>query len=231
VLRRSTTAFIASFLFRRQRGKQVRPVASDDAAYFGVDLSDVVEALLNLLADHLELFPTERAAVQEFDWHLFAPPRRGVGQELNDAVGEASRNARAAGYTPNAIARIISTPSDVSMFSRLPEADQRAILRQADDKEFERYVTHAHMKIRAPMREERRSNQVDVTMPAVRRFPAPSSSASAPPPPSMPPCAAMIATSWCSALPSRRTPRRLAIDLEGGRVGEVKKGEMNQDPN
>jgi hypothetical protein len=152
-------------------------------------------------------------------------------KRLNEAVGEASRNARAAGYTPNAIARIISTPSDVSMFSRLPEVDQRAILRQADDKEFERYVTHAHMKIRAPMREERRSNQVDVTMPAVRRFPAPSSSASAPPPPSMPPCAAMIATSWCSALPSRRTPRRLAIDLEGGRVGEVKKGEMNQDPN
>jgi hypothetical protein len=51
-------------------------------------------------------------------------------KRLNDAVGEASRNARAAGYTPAGIARIISTPSDVSMFSRLPEADQRAILRR-----------------------------------------------------------------------------------------------------
>ncbi len=73
--------------------------------------------------------------------------RRAIGEgadqatvkRLNDAVGEASRNARAAGYTPSGIARIISTPSDVSMFSRLPEADQRAILRQASDQEFERY--------------------------------------------------------------------------------------------
>jgi hypothetical protein len=44
----------------------------------------------------------------------------------------------------------------VYLFSKLPEADQRAILRQADDKEFERYVTHAHMKVRAPAREERK---------------------------------------------------------------------------
>jgi hypothetical protein len=44
------------------------------------------------------------------------------------------------------MARIISTPSDVSMFSRLPDADQRAILRQADDQKFERYITHAHMR-------------------------------------------------------------------------------------
>ena len=41
------------------------------------------------------------------------------------------------------------------MFSRLPEADQKAILRQANKEEFERYITHAHQKIRAPMREER----------------------------------------------------------------------------
>jgi hypothetical protein len=37
------------------------------------------------------------------------------------------------------------------MFSRLPEADQRAILRQANDQEFERYITHAHMKLRKPV--------------------------------------------------------------------------------
>jgi hypothetical protein len=70
-------------------------------------------------------------------------------KRLNEAVGEASRNARAAGYTPNAIQLIISTPTDVSMFSRLPEADQRAILRQAIKEEFERCVTHALTKIRA----------------------------------------------------------------------------------
>jgi hypothetical protein len=68
-------------------------------------------------------------------------------KRLNAAVEEASRNARAAGYTPNAIQRIISTPSDVSMFSRLPKADQKAILGQANDTKFERYVTHAHTKM------------------------------------------------------------------------------------
>jgi hypothetical protein len=60
-------------------------------------------------------------------------------KKLNAAVDEASRNARQAGYTPAGIARIISTPSDVAMFSRLPEADQKAILHQASDAEFERY--------------------------------------------------------------------------------------------
>ena len=87
-------------------------------------------------------------------------------KRLNDAVGEASQNARAAGYTPNAIQRIISTPSDVSMFAKLPEPDQRAILREADDKEFERYVTHAHMKIRAQMGEERAGRRTEAPAPA-----------------------------------------------------------------
>src|SRR5262249_27234570 len=43
-------------------GQQVRPVASDDAAYFVIHGADVVE-LLDLLADHLELFRAERPAV------------------------------------------------------------------------------------------------------------------------------------------------------------------------
>ena len=64
-------------------------------------------------------------------------------KKLSDAVTEAGRNARAAGYAPSVIARIISTPSDMSMFSRLPEADQRAILRQASDAEFESYIPPA----------------------------------------------------------------------------------------
>jgi hypothetical protein len=116
-------------------------------------------------------------------------------KKLSDAVAEASRNARAAGYTPSAIARITSTPSDVSMFSRLPEADQRAILRQADDQEFERYVTHAHMKLRAAMREERANKpreapapnpapvpRTAVTSPSPAPAPAPPRSAPPPPP-------------------------------------------------
>jgi hypothetical protein len=53
---------------------------------------------------------------------------------------------------PSGVARMISTPSDVAMFSRFPEADQKAILLQATDAEFERYVTHVEKKLRGPMR-------------------------------------------------------------------------------
>jgi hypothetical protein len=112
-------------------------------------------------------------------------------KRLNDAVGEASRNARQAGYTPNAIQRIMSTPSDISMFSKLPEADQQAILRQANKDEFERYIGDAHMKLRGLMREERRGNaaaekpaapaaKAQAPMPAV---PLASPPRSVPPPP------------------------------------------------
>jgi hypothetical protein len=143
--------------------------------------------------------------------------RRAIGEgadeatvkKLNDAVAEASKNARAAGYTPAGITKIISTPSDISMFSRLPEADQRAILRQADDKEFERYITHAHMKIRAPMREERRGNHVEVTMPA-RAFPKPSPAGSAPAPAPAPP---LVPPSRSAPPPPQRGRTRGADNL------------------
>jgi hypothetical protein len=111
-------------------------------------------------------------------------------KKLNAAVGEASRNARQAGYTPAGIARIISTPSDVSMFSRLPEADQKAILRQATDAEFERYLPHAHNKIKAPMREERAGKQRETPAPNLQPHPPtavisppPAAAVSPPPPP------------------------------------------------
>jgi hypothetical protein len=61
------------FLGRKLR-QQVRPVAGNNAADFGVDLRDVVEAFLNLLAEHLKFFSAERPAVQKFDWHVLAPP-------------------------------------------------------------------------------------------------------------------------------------------------------------
>jgi hypothetical protein len=47
----------------------------------------------------------------------------------------------------------------------LLEPDQRAILRQANDQEFERYVTHAHMKLRKPMREERAGKEAEAPAP------------------------------------------------------------------
>ncbi len=78
---------------------------------------------------------------------------------------------------------------DVSMFSRLPEADQKAILRQANDTEFERYVTHAHTKIRAQGREERAGKRTEAPAPAPSSTPAPRTAASPPwpAPPLMPP--------------------------------------------
>ena len=82
-------------------------------------------------------------------------------KKLGDAVAEASRNARQAGYSNAAVGAIGRTPSDVFLFSKLPEADQQAILRQANKEEFERYIGHAHVKLRAPMREERASKRTE----------------------------------------------------------------------
>src|SRR5258708_17962988 len=57
---------------------------------------------------------------------------------------EASKQAKAdaikAGYSNAAVGAIGRTPSDVFLFSKLPEADQQAILRQANKEEFERYI-------------------------------------------------------------------------------------------
>ena len=86
------------------------------------------------------------------------------------------------------------TPSDVFLFSKLPDADQQAILRQANKDEFERYIGHAHMKLRVPMRQERAGKQAEapapapssapVTVaPAPRPAPSPQSPRPAPPPP------------------------------------------------
>src|SRR5260370_31599304 len=52
-----------SVSFWRELLAHVRPVARDHAAYLVGDLGDVVEAFLNLLAEHLELLQTERPAV------------------------------------------------------------------------------------------------------------------------------------------------------------------------
>src|SRR5260370_170987 len=108
-------------------------------------------------------------------------------KKLGDAVAEASRNARQAGYSNAAVGAIGRTPSDVFLFSKLPEADQQAILRQANKDEFERYIGHAHMKLRVPMREERAGKQVEGPAPAPSSAPtarpsAPAPQSAAPPP-------------------------------------------------
>ncbi len=77
-----------------------------------------------------------------------------------DAIKQAKADAIKAGYSNAAVGAIGRTPSDVFLFSKLPEADQQAILRQANKQEFERYIGHAHMKLRGPMRQERAGKQV-----------------------------------------------------------------------
>jgi hypothetical protein len=75
-----------------------------------------------------------------------------------EGIKQAKADAIKAGYSAEAVGHIGRTPSDVFLFSKLPEADQQAILRQANAQEFERYIGHAHMKLRAPMRQERAGN-------------------------------------------------------------------------
>jgi hypothetical protein len=114
--------------------------------------------------------------------------------------------------TPNAIQRIVGTPSDVSMFSKLPEADQQAILRQANKEEFERYIGHAHMKLRKPMRDERVGNQAEPPAPGpssapatVAPVPRPATTSPSPRPASPPPPAQV----WPPAQPPTFNDLRL----------------------
>jgi hypothetical protein len=94
-----------------------------------------------------------------FAWKRLRRPQMPIpemtagGRGDPEAIKQARADAIKAGYSNAAVGAIERAPSDVFLFSKLPEADQRAILRQADDKEFERYVTHAHQKVRAPARE------------------------------------------------------------------------------
>ena len=75
-----------------------------------------------------------------------------------------------AGYSNAAVGAIGRTPSDVFLFSKLPEADQQAILRQANKDEFERYIGHAHMKLRKPPRST--LDPITATVPSsrIRRY-------------------------------------------------------------
>jgi hypothetical protein len=102
-------------------------------------------------------------------------PRRPRG----DQVGEGGCHQGGLQHCA-AVGAIGRTPSDVFLFSKLPEADQQAILRQANKDEFDRYVNHAHMKLRKPMRDERAAK------PAETPSSPPAPAAPAPPPKSTP---------------------------------------------
>jgi hypothetical protein len=62
-------------------------------------------------------------------------------REAPEQIREARADAINAGYSVEAVDAIGRTPSDVFLFSELPEADQQAILRQANAEEFDRYIT------------------------------------------------------------------------------------------
>ncbi len=88
-------------------------------------------------------------------WRASKVSRTRLLQALHSKDREAIKEARAdaikAGYSTEAVNAIGRPPSDVFLFSKLPEADQQAIMRQANAQEFERYIGQAHMKLRKPM--------------------------------------------------------------------------------
>jgi hypothetical protein len=96
------------------------------------------------------------------------PGAHRCGRRLKQAKADAIK----AGYSAAAVNAIGRTPSDVFLFSKLPEADQQAILRQATKDEFDRYINHAHTKPRVPMRQERAGQQVEAPAPAPSSPPA-----------------------------------------------------------
>ncbi len=104
-----------------------------------------------------------------------------------EAIRQAKADAIKAGYSAEAVGKIGTVPSDVFLFSKLPEADQQAILRQANKDEFERYIGHAHMKLRVPMRQERAGKQAEAPAPASPPSSAPPATVAPAPRPATPP--------------------------------------------
>src|SRR5258707_2359998 len=101
-----------------------------------------------------------------------------------EAIKQAKADAIKAGYSNAAVGAIGRTPSDVFLFSKLPEADQQVILRQANAEEFLRYIRHAHMKLSGSMLDERTGKHVEAPAPGPSSAPAPQirGAAGSPPP-------------------------------------------------
>ena len=61
--------------------------------------------------------------------------------------------------SPKTMADIGKTPTDVYLFSRLPEEDQRSLLASASAEERSRYLPHAHLKVRQEVNRARYAPQ------------------------------------------------------------------------
>jgi hypothetical protein len=72
--------------------------------------------------------------------------KRDKDQQL---LAEARERGRSIGMTPKYMSEIGKTPTDVYLFSRLPEDDQRSLLQNGSEEDRSRYLRHAHMKVRA----------------------------------------------------------------------------------
>jgi len=87
----AVVAACASRLFFRRRKlyEQVRPIASDNAAYLVIDHRGVVVAFLNLPVEHFQFVGTERATVQEI------PLAWDSNEQIRNPVPSTSRSAAA----------------------------------------------------------------------------------------------------------------------------------------
>jgi len=84
-----------------------------------------------------------------------------IGKRDKDAdmINLARERGRAIGLTPKYMANIGKTPTDVYLFSRLPDEDQRSLLRNASEEEQSRYFRHAHLKVRQEINRARYAPQ------------------------------------------------------------------------
>ena len=77
----------------------------------------------------------------------------------SDMLALARERGRAIGLSPKYMADLGKTPTDVYLFSRLPNEDQVSILHQASPEERSRYMPHAHQKVRIEINRERYAPQ------------------------------------------------------------------------
>jgi len=76
-----------------------------------------------------------------------------------DMLGLAREKGKELGMSPKYMADIGKTPTDVYLFSRLPEDDQRSLLHGATPEETDRYLRHAHLKVRQEINRARYAPQ------------------------------------------------------------------------
>jgi hypothetical protein len=79
-----------------------------------------------------------------------------IAKRDHDSAGlqAAYAKGKALGMTPKYMQGVGVTPTDVYLFSRLPNEDQKAILRQASPDERNRYWPKAHAAVKAEMSQQ-----------------------------------------------------------------------------